>query len=397
MRRTWFSIPMATCLSIIFFYATLIQATPIEVTGAFHFRDNVSSNTVNISEGERLTYGAASVVPNGNNGTSALAEQGSTSTPLVSIPFSTNPNLFSYTVPYDPSLTGQWKLTFINGLNQTVVQSPAVGGVIQMPFPMNMAISGSGTTPTFSWTIPVGGPVDGIRVIIWDLGNQVSSRNIADQIHLVQNLPGNTLNYAVPAILSTGQSLIAGRHYAVNIELIQTRDDTLNTVNPNIINRSRAFFNFSPLSPGITGAILLPIVNQGTQTKFSFRSSVIRATPIKVDPTIAVGYDYEIGAGNPNFASVTLPTGIGDNQYDLYLHNGLEYVFETQLTGGVEHPFTALGVSKFRILGIESSAMLDPGDGTAFITELTFTDDGEFTGTMIAITKDLIYLPLIIK
>lgn len=201
MRRTWFSIPKATCLLISFFYATLIQATPIEVTGAFHFRDNVSSNTVNISEGERLTYGAAIVVPNGNNGTSALAEQGSTSTPLVSIPFSTNPNLFSYTVPYDPSLTGQWKLTFINGLNQTVFQSPAVGGVIQMPFPMNMAISGSGTTPTFSWTIPVGSPVDGIRVIIWDLGNQVSSRNIADQIHLVQNLPGNTLNFAVPAIL----------------------------------------------------------------------------------------------------------------------------------------------------------------------------------------------------
>jgi hypothetical protein len=397
MRKMWVFALIAICFLSNFFINNLIQATPIEVTGAFHLRDNVSSNTVNISEGQRLTYGAASVVPNGNNGTSAFAEQGSTSTPLVSIPFSTNPNLFSYTIPYDPSLTGQWKLTFTNGLNQTVVQSPAVGGVIQMPFPMNMAISGSGTTPTFSWTIPVGSPVDGIRVIIWDLGQWVSIRNIADQIHLVQNLPGNTLNYTVPAILSTGQSLIAGRHYAVNIELIQTRDDTSNTINPNIINRSRAFFNFSPLSQGITGPILLPIVNQETQTRFSFRSSVIRATPIKVDPTIAVGYDYEIGAGNPNFASVMLPTGIGDDKYDLYIHNGTDYIFKAQLTGGIKYDFPLSGLSKFRILGIETSAMLDPGDGTAFITELTFVDDGEFTGTMTAITKDLIYLPLIIK
>jgi hypothetical protein len=34
------------------------------------------------------------------------------------------------------------------------------------------------------------------------------------------------------------------------------------------------------------------------------------------------------------------------------------------------------------VLGIEESAGLDPNDPTAFIAGLTFTGDGEFTGTM---------------
>ena len=232
--------------------------------------------------------------------------------------------------------------------------------------------------------------------MIWDLGQRVSILNIANQIH-VAHLPGNTLNYTLPAVLSTGQSLAAGRHYAVHIELLKTRDGTDDTINPNILNRSQAFFNFSPLPAGVSGQVLLPIVRHGVVTLFSFRASVTQGHPLKIDPAIAVGYDYAIGAGDPNFASVTLPTGVGDNQYDLYLHNGTDYVFDAHLTGGVKHDFTASGVSKFRILGIETSAGLDPGDGTAFITELTFTNDGEFTGTMTAITKELIYLPLIIK
>jgi hypothetical protein len=38
-------------------------------------------------------------------------------------------------------------------------------------------------------------------------------------------------------------------------------------------------------------------------------------------------------------------------------------------------------------LGIETSAQLDPHDTTAFVTGLTFTDDGDFTGTMTPITE----------
>lgn len=40
------------------------------------------------------------------------------------------------------------------------------------------------------------------------------------------------------------------------------------------------------------------------------------------------------------------------------------------------------GVDRFRVLGIESSAGLDPNNVTAFVTGLAFVTDGQFTGTM---------------
>ena len=58
------------------------------------------------------------------------------------------------------------------------------------------------------------------------------------------------------------------------------------------------------------------------------------------------------------------------------------YVLTDILTAGVEYAFAAGGVDRFRILGIEALAALDPNDAVAFVTGLTFTDDGRFTGTM---------------
>ena len=58
------------------------------------------------------------------------------------------------------------------------------------------------------------------------------------------------------------------------------------------------------------------------------------------------------------------------------------------LTGGVAYDFGSGGVDRFRILGIETSAGLDPNNTTAFITGLTFTGAGTFTGTMTPISVD---------
>ena len=83
---------------------------------------------------------------------------------------------------------------------------------------------------------------------------------------------------------------------------------------------------------------------------------------IFIDPLVAIGYDYEIGAGDPNFASALLPTGIGDNLFDLWLFDGLGMPFDTgtDLTGGVTFDFGPGGVSRFRILGIEVEAGSGP-------------------------------------
>jgi hypothetical protein len=47
------------------------------------------------------------------------------------------------------------------------------------------------------------------------------------------------------------------------------------------------------------------------------------------------------------------------------------------------------GVTSFDVTGIDPSLMLNPGDTTAFVTGLTFTADGTFTGTQTPITENV--------
>jgi len=128
---------------------------------------------------------------------------------------------------------------------------------------------------------------------------------------------------------------------------------------------------------------LLPII---TDEGFDFDFNIGPNEQIFIDPIVAIGYDYEISSG-PNFASVLLPTGIGDDLYNLRLWDGMGYNIDGGiLTGGVEHFFAAGGVDRFRILGIETGAGLDPNDPLAFVTGLTFTDAGRVQMSMNPIT-----------
>jgi len=91
-----------------------------------------------------------------------------------------------------------------------------------------------------------------------------------------------------------------------------------------------------------------------------------------------------------------LPTGIGDNLYQLLLWNSATSTYEltTTLTGGLSYLFGGSGVDRFRILGIETSAGLDPFNSLAFIAGLTFIGDGTFSGTMTPITEFVAQTPL---
>jgi hypothetical protein len=120
---------------------------------------------------------------------------------------------------------------------------------------------------------------------------------------------------------------------------------------------------------------------------FVFDAAVVAGVPIFIDPLIATGYDYAVGAGDPLFASVRLPFGIGDSQYTLIV-NGMSF----DLGAGDLFDFTQLfpgGVSAFRVTGIELDAMLDPANVQAFPTELTFAASGRFTGTQTPITAQV--------
>lgn len=108
---------------------------------------------------------------------------------------------------------------------------------------------------------------------------------------------------------------------------------------------------------------------------------------IFIDPNFAIGYDYIVDSG-PNFGSVLLPSGIGNNLFDLwYYDSAIDKFFDSgiDITGGIPYDFTPGGVNRFRILGVELSAGLNPIDVTAFVTGLTFVDTGVVQMRQIAI------------
>jgi PEP-CTERM motif len=117
---------------------------------------------------------------------------------------------------------------------------------------------------------------------------------------------------------------------------------------------------------------------------FHFNMSVSAGVTTYIDPEVATGYIYAIGAGNPDFASVTLPTlPHQTGPYEIEWDGGLDTAF---VSGGNVFDFTGGGVSSFEVAGIDVANGLSPSDPTAFVTALTFAGTGMFTGTMTPIT-----------
>lgn len=258
-----------------------------------------------------------------------------------------------------------------------------------------MAISGAGNTPTFSWTAPTGS-FDTQRILIRDItdlrGGGVS--NVIYTKDIGSAATSFSLNPNDPALT---QQLSFGRAYSLELDAVQLRNALGPNTFPNTLSQSRTFIDFVLLPTGSPNQVFLPFTNTSNPLApaYQFNSiPVVSGQSIYIDPLIAIGYDYQISAGDPNFASVLLPTGIGDNLYQLFLWDGTNWVFRSSLTGGLQYFFEAGGVDRFRILGIEISALIDPLNTVAFITGLTFVGDGLFSGTMTAITEFVAEAPL---
>ena len=145
----------------------------------------------------------------------------------------------------------------------------------------------------------------------------------------------------------------------------------------------------SGLPPGSSSSNpLLPVV---TSNGWNFNFNVGPNTGrVFIDPVIAIGYDYILNAG-PNFATVLLPTGVGDDIYDLWLFDsGLGQFVDSgiDIMGGVSYDFGGGGINRFSIRGIEVAEALDPTDFTAFVTGITFAGTGLVDMTMIPVTFD---------
>lgn len=197
------------------------------------------------------------------------------------------------------------------------------------------------------------------------------------------------------AVVAPARGGVAQEHTLVNLAPGATATiDVLLSIN--------SADDIAPWRPGddVSDPILPEEVNE-TNDAWFFWFGATDGTMTFIDPEVAIGYDYYHGdpyelehdEGDPyvpysqdqNFQSVLLPhLDIGDDLYELYLFDvsSDSWVFAGILTAGVEYDFGPGGVDRFRILGIEEEAGLDPNDPSAFVTGLTLVTPGTIAVTM---------------
>jgi hypothetical protein len=325
--------------------------------------------------------------------------------------FTVAPNFFGRSLDAALAQNGPWALGFVNSANgstnSAVATTQSIANATVINHPTNVSISGSGNMPTFNWTLPANsGNIDAVRIQVWDhqrlvgVGQTgVGGAGLADVVYVSEKIPLNQTSFTLPSTLVTRKpdgsdasvQLQLNGLYSLEISLVDLRDPNGGVGNSNILSRTRSIFDFTFLPPGTPANVFIPNVNLlGPAPIFSFQPISVQAgQQIFIDPLLAVGYDYQIGAGDPNFRTMMLPTGIGDGSYELYLWDNGQWVKVADVQGGDQYDFGANGVDRFRVLGIETSAGLDPSNPTAFITGLSFVQDGVFSGTMTAITVNV--------
>lgn len=370
------------------------QATPVTITTPFINLENRAVNSLGFIPGQFLRFGANSVTAQGTTGTTGMAsaiDQSNNqlvyrtlypnSSPLL-------PNFFSRLIPVNPSLLGPWTLTFTNGADsaQRTMALPAAAQIA--PFVNSITLSGSSDHPTFSWTPPPGTPVNGYRINFFDQ-SLVSANNSG--LVASRNLSPNITTYTVVDgdFTAPGYAFTLGKRYSIEISLIQTNDGTSNHLNnANLMSIARVYADFTPNNGGGPPVNLPVVLVNGA---YQFNMAVQPNQTYYIDPDVAIGYDYAIGLGDPNFQSVVLPVGIGDGLYDIFGYDFLNnlVLLADDWLGGVVFDFGPGGVSRFRVSGIETTAGLDPGNTTAFVTGLTFAGPGQFTGTQTPIVQNV--------
>lgn len=303
-------------------------------------------------------------------------------------------NLLSTFVDND-ALSG-WNLSVsnpnINGGTAVTTVTPDLYPTRTPGHVTNVAISGASETPTLSWKHPDDSIHNAQSIFIWrtDLVDESGDSRPPVLVHSDVLASSTSSSFTVPADLNLGvsgnETLDPGGQYLLSIQL-DVLDESSDEFYP-LEGRSRSFFEFTPTAASPGGpTVFLPAVDE--EGVFHFLVDVVEGEQVYIDPIVAVGYDYEVGIGDPLFASFMLPE-IGDDLFDLFLFDiGLnDFIFDQVVEAGVQFFFTD-PVSKFRILGIETDAALDPSDPTAFITALTFDGNGSFTGTMTPITESV--------
>jgi hypothetical protein len=361
-------------------------AASLTLAGPFEFLDNRSSNDAGFGPGPAIQFGENRVIPNGSAGTTATATRGGVTVPLGGFNETINSDLFTRSVANTANNRGSWTLNFTNGANTATAHTPTVSNtLVPLPFVTNVSVSGTGLTPTITWT-NTASALDAVAIRIRDNGATAALNGTfsADLLFLHYFTP-TTKSFHVPNGLLT-----AGHEYSLEVDQLNTRapfnvNASTGATFVSTLNQSRSFFDYSASANSqAASSVFLPTVGKQPNglPAYTFQiQNIAPNTPVFIDPTIAIGYAYKIGLGDPNFASVTLPAVQGTASYEVLLPNSQQFTvlphqtfdFTSHLTGGV---------SNFEVLGINPSSKLNAFDPNAFVTELTFTSAGHFTGQM---------------
>ena len=302
------------------------------------------------------------------------------------------PNEFHVNVPYSANLTGPWTLNFMNSsggtTDTTTVTTGALFGVAPAPFAKNVTISGASLGQTFTWSYAAGS-VNRVTLLIYD--KSTTAANGAANLVFSQSFAGTTSSFTLPSTLAAF-TLTAGNPYVVDLKGLVLRNPAGPRINSNTAAQITVVFRHTHTVSRVP--VNLPTYDPTTHS-YTYSMSVVPGVEVFIDPQVAEGYDYRTGMGDPNFQSAELPTGIGDGLYDLYTFDahGDPVLQVHDLAGGTVFDFGLGGVDAFRVLGIELSAMIDPTDVTSFVTGLTFTGAGDFTGSQTPLVVDTSAVP----
>lgn len=377
-------------LGLLALTAPIASAQVSVVAGTWNaFRDNRSTNDIHASQGDEVQYGAD--IAGGSAGdyvraydpTTGLATGWSQCGPLaVNLDFCSSSFKYSSTTI---NVADPWQIQLTNNPlvgAEASAAAPSVAAAPLIPFPTNVTITAGATplTPVISWTDPAGFVPNGIRINIYDKGDILANgtANNTESITLTGAAAAAT-SFTLPA---PGVPLVIGGNYTIGLQLLDGRGGVVTSNNATFLSRSQSYFDFSPMTGTPTDVALPTITSDGV---YSFHIGDVSSSSITfIDPTVATGYTYATAAGEPNFKSVVLPD-VGGGHFTLtFTVDGVTQTVD--LAAGSQFFFPGTGVSSFVVTGIEPAAGIDPTNGEAFITGLTFEADGSFDGTMTPIT-----------
>ena len=394
-------------------FSGLATAAPLSVLSSYQLLDNVSPNSTGIGPGLRQQLGSTCVVFVGNPctpqnlanavGTSGTATQAGRTLKLGFSAADQTSNHWFYANLAGGMPNGVWDLSFSNGGSApTAIKTLGLAGAQVVDFAAGTAMTTGGLAPTFKWAMPSlsgSASIDSVSINVRDLTDfrgdvGVGGLGVATIIYSNRAQPGNTNSLTIApgdSHFLAGASFVLGHHYALEIQLQDTRNNLPATGFAQVLSQSRTFLDFTLSAESLPGPLYLPMADYTAAVPvYRFSAVPVEAgKTVFIDPFVAIGFDYQTKAGDPNFASVTLPTGVGDGRYGLSLWDGSQWVDSGQvLTGGESFSFATGGVAQFRVTGIETSAALNPV-ALNFVTGLTFVTDGQFNGSMTPLVTEV--------